>query len=177
VAGLLLRRQLRRRRGGDDGCRYHTECLTGERSADDSSCTVTQQCLDFCIARTPSGCDCFGCCSITKDDGSTVDVVIGADCQEDDLDACQQCVKSADCNNECGECELCPGRGVEDLPASCNAPPPDGGTPTPDGGEPTPDGGTPQYQCDDGRQICAAQSDCPVTHYCFLGCCTLIPPD
>ncbi len=104
---------------GNDGCRYPTECLTGELAQDDPQCTLTQQCIEYCMARTPSGCDCFGCCTIQKDDGTTVNVLISADCTEDDLDACQTCIPSDDCSNECGECELCPGKTIEDLPDHC----------------------------------------------------------
>ena len=57
--------------------------------------------------------------------------MISAACSVDNLDdetACPRCVKTTDCNNDCGECELCPGKTVDDLPDSCTPPPPDGGT-------------------------------------------------
>lgn len=169
---------------GDDDCRYHTECLTGEREASDRSCTVTQECVDFCGALTPNGCDCFGCCAITREDGSEIHVVIGATCDEDDLSACQTCTPSEQCGNECGECELCPGRTVDDLPASCSQQPPgDGGSGS--GGEGGSGGsgeagsggsGTP-VTCDNGATVCETQGDCPSGYYCSWACCTLIPPD
>jgi hypothetical protein len=161
--------------GGDDGCRYHTGCLTGDKEASDDDCTVTQQCLDFCNARTPNGCDCFGCCTIRQADGTDLSVVISADCQEDSLEDCVQCTPDAECGNECGECELCPGKTADDLPDHCgNTTPPDGGT----AGSGGSDAGTPGYSCDNGAIVCAAQADCPSTsYYCSFGCCQLLGPD
>jgi hypothetical protein len=151
---------------GDDGCRYASECLTGEYEADDPSCTVTQGCLDFCIDRTPSGCDCFGCCTVGLDDGGSVDVMTLSTCSIDNIEdetACPRCTKSTQCENECGECELCLGKTEADLPESCGSdtpPPDDGGTPPP------------TYTCDDGTQVCGPDSPCPGDQYCRLGCCT-----
>ncbi len=103
---------------GNDGCRYHTDCLTGDKDQDDPDCTVTKMCLDFCMSHTPPGCDCFGCCTIPSDDGP-IDVVIATGCDSNDVSSCTSCVKSDLCNNECGECELCTGVTVNDLPDSC----------------------------------------------------------
>ncbi|MDD9940153.1 MAG: hypothetical protein OXU20_03725 [Myxococcales bacterium] len=173
---------------GDDGCRYHFECLTGERSQGDESCTVTQECVDFCLARTPNGCDCFGCCTFTKEGGETVNVVIGAGCSEETLDQCTTCQPTEGlCNNPCGECELCPGRTVEDLPDTCFETPTgdgdgdgdstagdgDGDSPTGDGDG---DGGDPPFVCDGGETPCYATSDCEVGSYCSQGCCLLTGP-
>jgi hypothetical protein len=174
---------------GDDGCRYATGCLTGELSQDDKSCSVTQQCIDKCGAAAPNGCDCFGCCTVQRADGSTVDVFEATTCSLDNIDdedACPRCSKSTLCENPCGECELCPGKTVADLPASCT--PPDTGTGGTSGaggsggtggsdatggtaGDAT--GGTggdamggtggsppppppPTYTCDGGQQVCGA---------------------
>src|SRR5688572_14960998 len=104
---------------GDDGCRYHTDCLTGDLPATDEDCSVTQSCIDFCVERTPSGCDCFGCCTFETDDGP-LSVQIGVTCDYEDIDdeeACPRCSPSTQCGNECGECELCPGK--DTLPESC----------------------------------------------------------
>jgi len=147
---------------GDDKCRYHTGCLTGEKSADDPDCTVTQDCLDFCQARTPNGCDCFGCCTVTTSSGE-IDIQIGGSCSLEDAsdeDVCPRCTKTTSCDNECGTCELCPGRTVADLPEECHPDDPDAGM----------DGGGPGYTCDDG-QVCASSADCPSSYYCSLGCC------
>ena len=154
---------------GDDGCRYETRCLTGELPADDKDCTLTDACLEFCAPRTPNGCDCFGCCTVELANGSSVDILTGSDCsldQVDDADACPPCTKSEVCGNTCGECELCPGKTIEDLPETCT---PDTGA----GGSP----GGPGYTCDDGEQVCGPDLDaCPLGRYCSLGCCLLSPP-
>jgi hypothetical protein len=140
---------------GDDGCRYHTDCLTGDLPATDASCTVTQQCIDFCGERTPNGCDCFGCCEATNNAGEAVFIMLAPTCSLDNIDderACPRCVQTATCGNDCGRCELCPGKTEADLPADCLV-----------------DGGT--YTCDNAT-VCAANTDCPVEHYCQFGCCT-----
>jgi hypothetical protein len=138
---------------GDDGCRYHTECLTGERDADHDTCTVTQDCIDFCGARTPNGCDCFGCCTIETNGGS-VSVYIIDSCDIENLndeEACPRCEPSEQCGNECGECELCPGK--DTLPETC-----EDDTPT----------------CDDGREACDDETPCSNNYFCQFGCCA--PP-
>jgi hypothetical protein len=159
---------------GEDGCRYHTDCITGDKPQDDPDCEVAQACIDFCVRRTTNGCDCFGCCTIQTADGA-VDVFTAATCsieKIDDENACPRCVKSTLCNNDCGECELCPGKTVDDLPESCGTTdPPDGGTPE-DGGTPPTDGGDPPvYECNSGQQVCSPEIDCPPNYYCSLGCC------
>lgn len=154
---------------GDDKCRYHTECLTGERDSSDPSCQVSDACRNFCQARTPNGCDCFGCCTVSTPSGS-VNVVIGGECSLENIDdesVCQRCEPTEQCGNECGECELCPGKSVEDLPDSClpEAPPDE----APEGGVVTP---PPSYTCDNGEEVCTDTSDCSESnYYCQLGCC------
>lgn len=164
---------------GDDRCRYHTDCLTGDKPMDDPDCEVAQACIDFCVRRTTNGCDCFGCCTVTTKDGP-VDVATVASCSLDQIDdeqACPRCVKSTLCNNECGECELCPGKTVADLPESCNMDPPDGGTGGTGGnggtgGSPPTDAGNPPvYVCNSGQQVCSLEMPCPPNYYCSLGCC------
>jgi hypothetical protein len=152
---------------GEDGCRYHTDCLYGTLEPDDPDCVLSQECIDFCQKLTPNGCDCFGCCTVGAGDDA-VDVMIGTDCSVanlDDEEACPRCVKTTDCNNDCGECELCPGKTVDDLPDSCTPPPP------PDGG--TYDGGTPPppNTCNNGEQVCSPDIPCPGELYCSFGCC------
>ncbi len=149
--------------GNEEGCAYHTDCLYGREppprgGAACFSCEVSDECIMNCRSRTPNGCDCFGCCAVTRDDGSTVNVILDSDCSLatiDDEDACPRCVQNTDCVNECGECELCPGREVSDLPAHCFAE----------------DGGTTGYTCDDGEQVCGDGMPCPTGQYCQLGCC------
>ena len=149
---------------GDDHCRYHADCLTGDKPASDPDCAVSAECHDFCAARTPNGCDCFGCCSVQRDDGTSVSVFIGGSCTSEDVDdpaRCPRCTPSTACGNTCGECELCPGKSVEDVPASCGETPGGGGSEPP----------APAYSCDDGHAVCSGTSDCAGGQYCSLGCC------
>jgi hypothetical protein len=173
---------------GDDGCRYRTECLTGELDQTDKDCTLTQACIDFCAPRTPNGCDCFGCCTVTLADGDTIDIMTGADCSVDkaeDAAACPVCTKSAQCENTCGRCELCPGKTVEDIPDDCTPPPTGTGGTSGTGGSSSTGGsngtgGTPPdpgYSCEGGLQVCGdGLPGCPVGRYCSFGCCLLLPP-
>jgi hypothetical protein len=163
---------------GDDHCRYSTSCIDGELEADDPDCTVTQECLDFCKPRTPNGCDCFGCCTFTLGDGSMRSVKLEAACDQDTWEGCSDCVPATECVNECGRCELCPGKEVADLPADCAMePPPEAGSGGSGGSGGT--GGTggttppppPGYTCDGGQQVCMQSSDCLSLHYCSFGCC------
>jgi hypothetical protein len=137
---------------GDDGCRYHTDCLTGDLAPNDPNCSVTQACVDFCMERTPNGCDCFGCCTFETSDGP-LSIQIGVTCDYEDIDdeaLCPRCTPSTQCGNECGECELCPGK--EELPETCDNDVP---------------------ECDDGRQACDAETACPGGYWCQLGCCII----
>ena len=166
---------------GDDGCRYSTSCIDGSLEADDPKCTVTQECLDFCKPRTPNGCDCFGCCTFTLADGTMRSVKLEAGCEEGSWDGCTECVPAAECVNECGRCELCPGKEIADLPADCatTPPPPSGGSGGSGGvGGSSGTGGTggtteppPPYTCDGGEQVCTGTSDCNSGYYCAFGCC------
>jgi hypothetical protein len=163
---------------GDDDCRYATSCLYGDTAQEDPACTVTEQCLDYCGARTPNGCDCFGCCTVGLGNGESVDVYTTSTCSLDQLadeEACPRCTKSTACVNDCGECELCPGKTVEDLPDSCGSvtppvDPPDGGSagaPPDGGGDPPP----PIYTCDEGVTVCSVELPCSGDFYCQFGCC------
>lgn len=161
---------------GDDGCRYATGCLTGDVPQTSKDCTLTQQCINFCRGFVPNGCDCFGCCTIFTDTGQ-VDIAIGTGCSVDkvnDQTACPRCTKSTQCANDCGTCELCLGKTVADLPASCAPKPPtDGGTPVvPDGGDAAPP--PPTYTCNNGETTCSLTQPCPTGGYCSQGCCLTI---
>jgi hypothetical protein len=179
---------------GDDGCRYATGCLLGTLPATDPSCIVSDTCVKFCSRLTQNGCDCFGCCTVQEPGGTSVDIFEVATCSLDKLDdqtACPRCVKNTQCGNTCGECELCAGKTLADLPASCspstgsggagsgvgganNA----GGTSTTAGGTTAGgsgagggSGGTTQT-CDGGEPICGpGLPSCSSAEYCSFGCC------
>lgn len=189
---------------GDDGCRYSTDCLTGDLPADAPGCAVADACQDFCAPLAPPGCDCFGCCDVTVE-GRLHTVRVATSCSTENIDdpaLCPPCVKTTACANDCGECELCLGKTIDDLPEQCfmttlpPAPPPgDGGgyTDGPDGS--TPDGGvtlpppgqttppgetstppnTPPNVCDNGGTACTTSADCGFSNYCSLGCCRFVP--
>ena len=186
---------------GNDGCRYATGCLTGELSADDSDCIVTKQCIAYCAPLAQNGCDCFGCCSVHLEDGSTLDILESPGCSLaniDDETACNRCTKSSQCENTCGECELCAGKTVADLPASCSPSSGSGGSGNTSGGAGSVGGATgsggssaggntsqggvtgsagapPAWTCDGGAQVCGpGLPACANSGYCSLGCCT--PP-
>ena len=148
---------------GDDRCRYATGCLTGELAQDDPDCETSRACVDYCRRLTPNGCDCFGCCTVQDADGRETNVMLGGTCSVSNLGdetVCPRCTKTVDCGNDCGECELCPGKTVDDLPESCEPPPP------PDGGTPPP-----PNTCDNGEVVCSAEIPCPGEYFCSLGCC------
>jgi hypothetical protein len=150
---------------GDDGCKYKPECLTGDLDADDPDCQVSEQCIEFCGARTPNGCDCFGCCTIEYE-GESIDILTTTGCSAEELDdegKCPRCTKTSVCENTCGTCELCPGKTVEDLPEECEGDPPDGTAGAPSDPPPV-------YTCDNGT-VCETFDDCPSSYYCSLGCC------
>jgi hypothetical protein len=143
---------------GDDSCRYPSECLRGEApngNGNCSSCQVSQNCVDVCKMRTPSGCDCFGCCEVRRPDGVIVPIELTETCSLDKIDnptACPRCTQSTQCRNTCGRCELCPGRTLADLPADCL-------------------GRTPPNECEEGQPVCVTSADCTIDQYCQLGCC------
>ncbi|NIR38743.1 MAG: hypothetical protein GWO22_23075, partial [Actinobacteria bacterium] len=148
---------------GNDGCSFDARC-DPESPDEIPNCqyvdppppaamcddTQTADCIDFCQPLTPNGCDCFGCCLIggntvfvgSYDPGTDTHTCTLEAALAGDLDACHECTQQMDCFNDCGRCELCLGKGPEDLPDDCFPPPPeDMGMPE-DGG-PLPDGATP----------------------------------
>lgn len=165
---------------GNDSCRYATGCLTGELAQTDPDCVVSDSCIKFCARLTQNGCDCFGCCTVQLPDGSTLDVSASATCSVanvSDPKACPRCTKSTQCGNDCGECELCAGKTLSDLPASCTPPSGTGGTTgaggtTGTGGKSTGGAGGTTHTCDGGETICGpGLAPCSSTEYCSFGCC------
>lgn len=171
---------------GDDGCRYATGCLTGELPQTHKDCQLSAACIKHCARLTVNGCDCFGCCTITRPDGSTVDIHEVGECSLANLDdekVCQRCTKSTQCGNDCGECELCAGKTLADLPAKCTPPPGTGGAPNggaggasstggkAGGGAGGTTGGTTQI-CAGGEAVCGPNLlTCTSAEYCSFGCC------
>ncbi len=162
---------------GDDRCEWNLKCDPKNTSPsavcpyDPSykNCPKTQQdqCVKFCAKLTPNGCDCFGCCTVTKPDKTTVDVKLGSTCSIADIDdpaKCQPCTKNTACQNDCGPCELCLGKTTID--PSCT--PPDAGSGTDAGSL----GG--QTCSIEGAQACNAEAPCPNGTYCVTGCCIQI---
>lgn len=165
---------------GDDRCRYPSGCLTGELSQDAPACAVTETCRNNCQPRTPNGCDCFGCCSVQLAGRGHVDILLNDSCSLEkigDVDACPPCTKSTACGNECGECELCPGKTPADLPVHCQsdppAAPPAAGPPAsdPPAAEPPATPAPPASSCE-GMTACDPDHPCTArTEFCSLGCC------
>lgn len=119
--------------GGDDGCNWNLKCDPMSPGANlakscpyDSkykSCPTTQSalCQDFCMAMTPNGCDCFGCCQIFLSPANSITVYLGsgAGCSISTPQNCAACTQVADCTVPCGDCQLCVGKTISDLPAHC----------------------------------------------------------
>jgi hypothetical protein len=149
-----------------DGCAYPQSCTdigfpdpTGMPGC--TECSVPQTCSTTCRNQTPNGCDCFGCCTVTRVNGRTLDVRLQASCSLEQIDnpiLCPPCVRQDACFNACGACELCLGRKRRDLDKGCR------GMPSVD--EPTP-------VCDDDKTPCLTNDDCsdPMLFYCQQGCC------
>jgi hypothetical protein len=146
---------------GDDGCRYPVECLNNASfvgQGNCSSCSVTDACETSCKARTPNGCDCFGCCTVARDNGEVIQIELVDTCtlaNADDTVACPRCTPHETCKNECGRCELCLGKTLAQLPPDCRS------------------GPGPGYACDDDFAVCSSAIPCPNGFYCHQGCCLL----
>ncbi len=165
---------------GNDGCNIHVccilgattvaDCPIGANSYDPAECPpplgttpLAQNCIDFCGALTPPGCDCFGCCTICDPNNPSMCFDIATNpstspnCTTETLSdptKCLRCTPTAACgNSECGgtTCILCPGQNPQDLPPECNMTP----------------------QCPSGSQSCSGGAACPVDTYCDAGsqCC------
>src|SRR5690606_24255830 len=151
---------------GDDGCQYHTECLYGNAPPGRGgsgcfSCDVTDQCRNSCLYYTPNGCDCFGCCEITDDEGVRHQILLSEGCSADNLEGCTTCQQSTDCRNDCGPCELCIGK--TEVDPSCD-----------NGGDEPVDGGSPEQpapECPSDQTSCTATAPCSAGYFCLTGCC------
>jgi hypothetical protein len=156
---------------GDDGCNWQLNCDPASPNAKcpydpqyattyAPACSLTasqvQRCLDFCVPRTPNGCDCFGCCVVP---GVSTPVLLGPTCTAADFGdpaKCPPCTQVTQCLNSCERCEVCLGKPT--VPDDCR--PPDGGAP---------------YQCPGVNVPCGAggvpPSQCPAGTNCITGCC------
>jgi hypothetical protein len=169
---------------GDDGCTWDLRCDPKNPGAslakpcpydpNYKNCPGTQSdfCLKFCLPHTPNGCDCFGCCEVFKD-GQSFLIYLGSgpECTIATPEKCAPCTQTTDCNNPCGECELCLGKALADLPAHCFPKPGDGGMAGGDGGSTGTDGGVLLPPCGGGLPSCLSHSDCAAGYYCLTGCC------
>lgn len=111
---------------GNDGCEWNLACDPKNPGGNSCPYNPTQQncpatqsnkCQMKCFPLTPSGCDCFGCCTVPGTDRS---VRLSGTCTAEDFDdpaACQPCTQSASCQNDCKPCELCLGKTT--LPPEC----------------------------------------------------------
>ena len=131
---------------GGDSCPYNPDKVCSD--------TQSMECTETC--NTPSGCDCFGCCTVTVD-GMSYDIFLGSDdCSVDNSAGCQMCSKNDDCDDPCMPelCELC--FGETELPDGCDMP-------TCEGLDP----------CTIDKE---GMSNCPEGTYCQTGCCQLLIP-
>ncbi|MCA9710177.1 MAG: hypothetical protein KDK70_30335 [Myxococcales bacterium] len=152
---------------GDDGCVWDLRCdpenpgefinceYTGGNNCDNQPPNQDQGCIEFCEPFVPPGCDCFGCCEVHLDDGTSVWIFLNShpDCALDNLAACTECSPQIDdCGNTCEpqECELC--FGETELPPGCD-----------------------ETNCPDSMP-CMEHADCANDYFCYLGCCVPPPP-
>jgi hypothetical protein len=155
---------------GDDGCMTDLECdpenpggLLGcdyvhmgppNPSCDGWPAPQSEECIAFCEPLVLPGCDCFGCCTLSTDDGPISFLLDGSvDCSAENLSGCQPCTSLVDvCGNACTPetSEIC-------------------------FGETAPPEGCRTNACDNDRS-CTTQSDCACGEMCLLGCCLPLPP-
>lgn len=142
---------------GRDACNRATSCATegiaSEGTGACRSCVVPSSCADHCVRFAPNGCDCFGCCEVFRGE-QRFPILLRAGCTLDALEdsaRCTRCVPATDCWNRCDDCELCPGRTIDDLPPQCGM----------------------QFGCE-GSTVCTQSSDCQAGEFCQFGCCITI---
>ncbi|MFH0903008.1 MAG: hypothetical protein V2A73_20455 [Pseudomonadota bacterium] len=143
---------------GDDGCRVHTCCLVTDcppklaGSYDSGSCTVAQQCIDFCLGAAPPCCDCFGCCTICDATGCytiMTNPAVAPQCTQATIanpSLCPTCDIDPNCSRPVDPCMLCPGQ--TELPPECSA-----------------------AECPPDIAPCKTTADCLAGEYCANGCC------
>ena len=139
---------------GNDDCSVSTQCsITGSpANGSCATCSPSAGCVSRCLAATPNGCDCFGCCEVFDAAGAAHHVRLVSTCTAatlGDPTACPACLPNAACRNPCGRCELCAGKTLADLPADC--------------------GGA--AACDAPSTPCEADGTCAAGGYCSFGCC------
>jgi hypothetical protein len=154
---------------GDDLCDWPLRCdplapmpRCGDASSTACSPAVTQHCRDFCLPRTPNGCDCFGCCAVDVA-GARRAVLIseGISCSSDTLSdpvRCPSCTQNTDCLNPCLPGEVCfAGAAPVAGPLTELAP-----------------------RCLQGQVACGPGAMppclCPTGTYCVTGCCVPFSP-
>ncbi len=144
---------------GDDGCAWNLKCDPENPGApkcmyDPKFVCAPQDpmCLEVCDP--PTGCDCFGCCSVYVD-GELHDILLGdKDCSIEKFDQCSSCTKTEDCSPEECQPELCKPCINQPLPPDCE-----------------------ESMCEEGEASCKVNADCPgANEYCALGgCCKPTP--
>ena len=183
--------------GGDDGCRYSTDCLTGEIAAGRQGLPASRRAASTSARsarRTAATASAAARCTARRHERAhhpERELRRGRPRRVPDVRAVR------DCNNDCGECELCAGKTVADLPATCGH---DrhrrhrqrrrwrrrhggmggegaGGTGAGGNGGSGGTGDDTGYQCDDGVPLCRSNADRDGSHYCTFGCCVLAGPD
>jgi len=149
---------------GDDGCQANFKCdpaspgsiATPPCPYDPAylNCPSQQNanCRNRCLPIVPNGCDCFGCCAVTRS-GNSFSVQLSSKCTYADLadpGKCPRCTIQSTCLNPCDTCELCLDR--LELPAGCAS-----------------------VSCPPSAPPCGVDgrtpSACPLGTRCLTGCC------
>jgi hypothetical protein len=143
---------------GDDKCQWNLKCDPANPGAPKCSYDANFNCpaqANMClqVCKPPTGCDCFGCCSVYVE-GELHDILLGdADCSIDNFDQCAPCTKAEDCSPEECKPELCKPCINQPLPPECM-----------------------EAMCQVGEAACVTNADCPGdTEYCAAGCCKPTP--
>ncbi len=109
---------------GEAACEYDPAFTIGTATCSEAQTTASDTCLQACLPLTPNGCDCFGCCEISRASGQFV--WIGNEqnglgtCELgliSDPMACPPCTPVMGCHNPCDDCERCIGETA--IPAGC----------------------------------------------------------